>query len=650
MKIEQQLRAALAPERPGPQVRSGVMVLLAAGPGRHRTRWVLSGVVLAVAAAATMLGMQLLESEVATEVVASRPVPAASPVAAGDDTAVPEAVATNSPSDDTGPPQPAAPAVRPFTVQVLPLKTDVSDPPRKAAIEAVYVAFVDGLRAVPGLTLVEPAGDGSETPVRPDYRITLEGNVLPASPTVKSDFTVRMAAEHRGPGAQVLGRFHSGMSGELAPGCVSPPSMDPLRSRRSCTDTMGVATGLVATLRKLVFPPDPQLRSRLQARLLDQKQDAGERLQALEDLSMFGRASGTNGRDELSASMRDPAVVRAAVQLASTAPDPAARAQIWYMLRGSRDPGLLAPLVTALQNDADDDTRLQALGTLEADFAADPRTRSAFEAVARGDADPMLRALAQRALGSTSAWTDHVLASLKDAGRSPVDRVRALFHAYGLPTQRMYGSFGADSRILRALDDAAMRALTEMLPLAAADSERYAQASHTLVSELAYMKHPAITDMLLESLDAERKWMDRSWVIEALRRRPPEPRVLEALARIAVQDADPRIRELAARPLGPEEKAPTAGPPRLGVMTDYVKSAPEIPAELVGKLVVTRMGTGMAADQAGIKEGDVLLQIDGKAITSGPQMIEVLDGLPRDVDIEVLVSRNGQNLRLTARF
>jgi S1-C subfamily serine protease len=85
-------------------------------------------------------------------------------------------------------------------------------------------------------------------------------------------------------------------------------------------------------------------------------------------------------------------------------------------------------------------------------------------------------------------------------------------------------------------------------------------------------------------------------------------------------------------------------------MTDYLQPAPDVPPELVGRLAVMRMSSGSVAVRAGIKEADVLLEINGKPITTGPQLIEVLDALPRDVDVDVLVSRNGQTLRLTARF
>jgi len=644
MDLEQQLRAALAPTTPGPQVRAAVKLRLAEKSHRGSVnRWVLVGAVLALGAAAAMLAMRLLEPAATTVIAESVHVLDVPPGDAPDapvsvDTTSTE---TTSATQDSEAP-PVGPAVQPFTVNVPPLKSDVDDPSRKAALETVYTTLVDGLRDVPGLTLVDATATA-------DYRLTLEGNAAPASATAKDDFWVNMAAEQIGPAGRVLRGYHTGATGEVAPACASPSSMDTL-SYPTCADPIGVARRLLVTLRKSVFPVDPQLQRDLRARLFDQTLEPGERRQALADLGSLGRGSAAMGA--FPAGLRDPAVVRAAIQLASVAPDPATRAQVWYTLRGSGDPTLLRPLVAALRTDADQDTRVQALATLVADFATDPQARSALETAGVGDPDPMVRALAQRALGAESVWTDYVLASLKDTGQSPTDRIKAFFYAYGLPTTRMYAVYSADGRILRALDDAGMRALAEVLPRAAADSKAYASASFTLVSELSYMKHPAITDMLLDSLDASEPWLDRSFAVESLRRRTDDPRVREALAKIARDDADPQVRALAVKPLGAEEKTVdvSALPPRLGVMTDYVKAAPGVPTELVGKLAVTRMSTGSPADHAGMKEADILLEINGTPITSGPQLIEVLDGLSKDVDVGVLVSRNGQTLRLTARF
>ncbi len=653
MDLEQQLRAALAPARPEPQVRAAVMARLAADPGRRvANRWVLMGAVLALGAAAAMLAIRLLEPDTSA-IVDSSHVPAVQPIGTNDppvplDTATTQAL----PEIQRKEPQPVAPGINPFTVQMLPVKSDVEDAARKAAIEAVHAALVDGLRAVPGLKLLEPATPGSEAPVSANYSLALEGKAAYASATFKGDFSVNLVAQRLAPDGRMLGNFYTGTAGEIAPGCATPASMDLLASDSSCADPAGVAGRLLATLRKMVFPPDPQLQRQLQARLVDQALGADERLRALVDLGSLGRASGAIVRDAFPAGLREPAMVRAAIQLASTTQDPAVRAQVWYTLRGSGDPELVRPLVTALHTDADDDTRVQALATLSADFAAEPRAQAALETAARGDSDPLVRALAQRALGAESVWTEYVLASLEDAGRSPVERVEALFYAYGLPTSRMYGSFAADGRILRALDDAAMRALTEVLPKAAADSPRYANASLTLVSQITFMNHPAITDMLLESLSAGDAWPGRRIAVEALRRRADDPRVRAALAKVAAEDADPQIRELAGKPSVATERpvAATGGPPRLGVTTEYVKAAPGVSDELVGKLAVVHMGLGSAAEKAGMKEADVLLEIDGKPISSGPQLIEVLDGLPRDFGVDVLVSRGGQTVRLTARF
>lgn len=657
MDFEQQLRAAFAPCDPRPELRSSILArrsdLRGSPAGRTGSRTILFGTILAVAAAAAMLAMRLLEPAASTVAVDSALVPAAPPIDARDAPVSPDTSATDAvPTVEEGEPQPAVPAVPPFTVQMLPLKSDVDDPPRKTAIETVYATFVDGLRAVPGLTLVEPARSGSEARALPNFILTLEGSALPASAGAKDDFFVGMVAKLSGSDGRMAGEIHTGMGGKIAPGCASPASMDVLASTSSCADPVDVAGGLLAMLRKSVFPPDPQLQWRLQARLVDQALNAEVRLGALLDLQSLGKASVTSGRDEFPPNLRDPAVVRAAIQLAAVTSDPAARAQVWYTLRGSGDPVLLRPLTMALGTDPDDDTRVQALTTLTADFATDPQAHAALETASVRDLNPMVRALAQRALGGESGWTEYVLASLKDTGRSPTKRVEALFYAYGLPTSHMYGSFSADGRILRALDDAAMRALTEALPRAATESQGYARASLTLVRELTDMNHPAITDMLLDGLDAGSAWLDRSMAVEALHRRADDPRVRAALEKIAAEDTDPKLRELAGMPLSTSQKtiAATAGPSRLGVMTEYLEAAPDVPADQVGKLSVTRMATDSVAERAGMKEADVLLQVGGKPITSGPQLIEVLDALPRDVDVDVLVSRNGQIMRLTARF
>jgi len=129
MNLEQQLRAALVPTSPRPQVRASVLERLEAGHGRQGpNRWVLGGVVLAVAAAAAMLAMQLREPVASAFVVDSTPPPGVPRGTSSDVPAAPVATDAAPVAQDAQPqPQVIAPSITPFTVQVLPLKSDVAD-------------------------------------------------------------------------------------------------------------------------------------------------------------------------------------------------------------------------------------------------------------------------------------------------------------------------------------------------------------------------------------------------------------------------------------------------------------------------------------------------------------------------------------------
>jgi hypothetical protein len=190
---------------------------------------------------------------------------------------------------------------------------------------------VDGLRAVPGLTLILLTKDevpADSAPGRPgaalsaDYRVSLEGSISPPSAPSTGKFFIRMVAEQAGPDGRVASALHTGMAGETAPGCVSPASLDVLAGQPSCADPAGVAAGLIIALRKVVFPPDPQMQQRLRERLADQALDPGDRLRALTDLASFGGSYGPPGTREFAPALRDSAMIRAAIQLASTAADP----------------------------------------------------------------------------------------------------------------------------------------------------------------------------------------------------------------------------------------------------------------------------------------------------------------------------------------
>ena len=64
-----------------------------------------------------------------------------------------------------------------------------------------------------------------------------------------------------------------------------------------------------------------------------------------------------------------------------------------------------------------------------------------------------------------------------------------------------------------------------------------------------------------------------------------------------------------------------------------------------GGLIVTAVGQG-AAQQAGFKQGDVMLTLDGISLTSADQFYQLLRQRPRDRPVPVLVHRSSSDLFL----
>jgi hypothetical protein len=212
------------------------------------------------------------------------------------------------------------------------------------------------------------------------------------------------------------------------------------------------------------------------------------------------------------------------------------RGEIWWMMRSIRSPALVEPLAHAAQLDPDSTVRAEAVATLADDFASDPRARAAFELIARADSHPMVRALAQSGLSGEASWNSYVRASLEDRALSDAQRLDAiLFHA------RSWAA--SDQSLVRLLDDDAIEALAEVLPTAEGAGLR------TLLNHLASVKHPAITGMLLASIERRDPRFDRKLVMEMLADRLSEPEVRAAFEKIAASDADEQSRRIAQQGL-----------------------------------------------------------------------------------------------------
>jgi S1-C subfamily serine protease len=119
---------------------------------------------------------------------------------------------------------------------------------------------------------------------------------------------------------------------------------------------------------------------------------------------------------------------------------------------------------------------------------------------------------------------------------------------------------------------------------------------------------------------------------------------------IAIDAAKPILERIQS---GDSEITPDT--PRLGVTTvpldtvdDAVREQLEIQAEEGAFVVEVVPDSG--ADVAGIEQGDVILSVDGEAITSNEQLGEIVQGHSPGDSIEIVVERGGEEQTLTAEI
>lgn len=499
MDLEQLLRAAFVLRAPQPDFEEAVMERLAVrgwrnnqGVRRRSIRIVL--VVAALAAAAAVLWPRLRD--------VPEPAPAPQLEIASAPASVPDVVEAPKPEPVPAPeppapppaPKPTAPAINTFTVRLL-LQDRTQDEAARATIRKVHAVLLEKLRAVPGLVLLDDAAGTTDVP---EYRLTLAGQPGSQASQIGSSLT----GERLGPDGSRIAMGASVGSTQIAPDCTGPAPGDVslLVSNTSCRDALSSAAVMVAYLRRHLFPPDPSLRRELATLLLDQQLDSAQRLQALGDIATISRAMAAQAEGKAAANARFTAAeIRGAVELASTATSPALRAQVWRTLRGVRSPLLVGPLLDASRQETNAEARLEAVATLAADFAAEARVRAVLESVADADSRVLVRAVARRGLAGEESWQQYVLASLQDEGRSDAERIEALVHHY-FDRSRPNAVARDPQRGFGLLDDATTRALAQVVPRLRPSAELTPAMLGQLAVDVSAIRHPAITDMLINSL------------------------------------------------------------------------------------------------------------------------------------------------------
>jgi hypothetical protein len=557
MDLEQQLRAALAPSKPGPALRANVIARLSAGAGPARKprrapgRLVLGGTVLAVAAVALMLATSLIRSP-APPAAATEPVPV--PLPAFPPESVEPVVATlptpavagrvPEPAPAKAEPKEAIPA-GPFTVSVLPVENAATEAVVRSAVDTFYRTLLDGLRATPGLVLVTPESTEAAARIPADYHLTMKGTGSLQSNAFTIELKARKAGSYTQP-YRIEGRIAAEyqLSGRIPTECGATPG---------CGDAISMAAQQLKLLRETVFPESPTRSQEMRARLQDPVLGARVRfdaLVALESLRGDGAVPTTGRSTTALNALRDPVVVRGAIELAASATEDFVRAGVWKKMRGVGSADLVQPLIAAARADASSNVRAEAVITLAADFAGDPRARAALDLIAHQDSRPVVRVLAQSGLAGKDAWPRHVVASLKDTNLSDLERIEAIYYAVNQDQDRATN--------LRDVltDDESIRAFVQLLPKAVrtATTQDKASASQLvmgLVSRLGPIDHPAVTDMLLDAWEHPYTpgVHDTFHVLNQLARRGADPRVRALLEKISAEPADSPEREIARNAL-----------------------------------------------------------------------------------------------------
>jgi hypothetical protein len=265
MNLEQQLRAALAPCRPETTLWTVVLARVAANATRSRRsrrqgRVILFGAIVVVAAAAAPFVMQYFgtgysgaadvvsEGVAETVVVSSEVTSPREPLEPDPQTLreqpVPEPQVSAPPALPVPLSGDAAPvAVR--TVQLMSLQNQATDEASRAAVDLFFASFANGLRSIPGVTLIDADPAGSLEMVA-EFRLTIRG----MGPMRGDDFSVSVLEGVRElPDGTTMGaRLLVNAVGMIAPACIDSAN---------CSDPVNLAALMVDRVLKRLELAEP---------------------------------------------------------------------------------------------------------------------------------------------------------------------------------------------------------------------------------------------------------------------------------------------------------------------------------------------------------------------------------------------------------
>jgi serine protease Do len=83
-------------------------------------------------------------------------------------------------------------------------------------------------------------------------------------------------------------------------------------------------------------------------------------------------------------------------------------------------------------------------------------------------------------------------------------------------------------------------------------------------------------------------------------------------------------------------------------VTEEIREAWDLPPGITGALV-NRVEPGKPAERAGLRNGDVIVEIDGKPVRSNRELIDYISYLPVGTNVRLTIIRNGKRQAVTAK-
>jgi hypothetical protein len=517
---------------PAPPVPAGLLqqALQRADAGRlgSRRMWsrgMLGGAVLAVAAAAMMLVLQVRETGPTPGADASASLPAEPAAAAASlsDVLLPgEATLAAAPPASMAP---APAASETFTVRVHPLVVEGDGTSGIALFEAFRANLIARLHVIPGLLLLdaEPrdASDIADHEIR--IRVMGDGSSRFQSARIEVETSALLAGLAEGDARQRL-EYSNRLAdttlstrpsaiGIIVPAPVSFPTVITLSAVLSAAGAASATEArIVESLRVHVFPWNDAFHLELLSRVGDGALADWQRVASLGPLLALAQR-----HDRL-----DGAIISAGGELALAAGDLDRREITWELLRLTAHPALIPFLVRGVAEDPEDKVRLQIVQILSTDFASNPAAQAALQEVSQDNSRQVVQMAAVRELGGGAGWETFAVQALHDAARGDLQRLQ--------PIADMAASIVDGRAPPPRLDDAAAETLATVLMRAARDnseSNTVRDAARDALTVLAAVDSPRVPALL----------------VDIMRMPDPEP---PGLAMVSVQSVKTSAMQLAA--------------------------------------------------------------------------------------------------------